>query len=183
MDDPPPPPEGANIIGLTYNFEPSGATFDPPITLEYTYDPATLPEGVAEGDLVVAFYDEATGEWVECECTCDPETHCITACIYHFTCFGIISYVAPAPPTPAPTAPTPPEPAPTPAPAPPTPAPTAPEPAPTPAPAAPEPTPPAPAPTEPIPAPTPVYYWYIAGVCAVAVIVAIVILVLRRKHD
>jgi len=97
-DNPPPSPENKNIIGLTYNFEPDGATFDPPITLTSTYDPNTLPEGVEEEDLVVAFYDEATGEWVECECTCDPETNCITACVCHFTDFAIIAPVPPPPP-------------------------------------------------------------------------------------
>jgi len=94
-ESPPSPPEGANIIGLAYDFGPDGATFDPPITLEYTYDPAEIPEGVAEEDLVIAYYDEDDGEWVECECTCDPETHCITACVCHFTIFATI---APAPP-------------------------------------------------------------------------------------
>ena len=94
-ESPPSPPEGANIIGLAYDFGPDGATFDPPITLKYTYDPAEVPEGVAEEDLVIAYYDEDAGEWVECECTCDPGTHCITASVTHFTTFATI---APAPP-------------------------------------------------------------------------------------
>ncbi|MFC1874389.1 right-handed parallel beta-helix repeat-containing protein [Chloroflexota bacterium] len=102
------PPENKNIIGLTYNFEPDGATFDPGFTLTFTYDPGTLPEGVDEEDLVLAFYDEATGKWMECECTCDPENNCITACVCHFTDFAIIAPVAlvspvspPPPPQPA----------------------------------------------------------------------------------
>jgi len=89
-DNPPPPPEGANIIGLPYNFEPDGATFDPPITLTFTYDPGDLPEGVDEGALVLAFYDEETGVWVELDCICDPDTHCIIACVSHFTQFAIL---------------------------------------------------------------------------------------------
>ena len=67
MDEPPPPPEAAHVIGLAYDFQPSGATFEPPITLTFSYDPADLPEGVAEGDLILAFYDEATGKWIELE--------------------------------------------------------------------------------------------------------------------
>ena len=89
-EDPPPPPENKNIIGLTYNFEPHGATFDPPITLTFTYDPANIPEGVAEKDLVLAFYDQENGVWVELECTCDPDTNCIIACVSHFTQFAIL---------------------------------------------------------------------------------------------
>jgi len=90
---PPDPPEDAHIIGLAYDFGPDGATFDPPITLEYSYDPEALPEGVDEEDLVLAYYDEEAGEWVECECTCDPDTNCITACVCHFTSFAIIGEV------------------------------------------------------------------------------------------
>jgi len=93
-----PPPEGAYIIGLTYSFEPDGATFAPPISLEYTYDPAEIPEGVAEEDLVIAYCDEDSGEWVECPCTVDPVTHTITASVSHFTTFAIITPPVPPPP-------------------------------------------------------------------------------------
>jgi len=90
---PPDPPEDCCIIGLAFDFGPDGATFDPGITFEYTYDPEALPEGVAEGDLVIAFYDAEAGEWVTCDCTCDPEANCITACVCHFTTFAIIGVV------------------------------------------------------------------------------------------
>ncbi|GAH63065.1 unnamed protein product, partial [marine sediment metagenome] len=40
---PPDPPEDAHIIGLAYDLGPDGATFDPPITIEYTYDPDEVP--------------------------------------------------------------------------------------------------------------------------------------------
>jgi len=100
-ETPPDPPESAYIIGLAYNFEPDGATFDPGITFEYTYDPETLPEGVDEEDLVIAFYDAEAGEWVTCDCTCDPEANCITACVCHFTTFAIIAVPVVAPPAPA----------------------------------------------------------------------------------
>jgi hypothetical protein len=93
---PPDPPEDAHIIGLAYDLGPDGATFDPPITIEYTYDPDEVPEGVAEEDLVIAFYDEDAGEWVECECTVDTETHTITASVSHFTIFAIIGVPKPA---------------------------------------------------------------------------------------
>jgi len=102
-ESPPDPPEDAYIIGLAYDFDPAGATFDPPLTLEYTYDPDTLPEGVAEEDLVIAYYDEATGEWVELDCVVDTVNNTITASVPHFTTFAIIGRVpAPAPPEPAP---------------------------------------------------------------------------------
>jgi len=98
---PPAPPEDANIIELAYNFGPAGATFDPAITFEYTYDPANIAEGVAEGDLVLAYYDEVAGEWVELPSTVDPLNHTITASVSHFTTFAIIAPPAPPPPAPA----------------------------------------------------------------------------------
>ena len=101
MDDPPPPAEDASIVGLAYDFGPDGATFDPPITLEYTYDPDDIPEGVDEEDLVIARWDEEAGEWVELPCTVDPATHTITASVSHFTTFAIIAR-RPVPPPPAP---------------------------------------------------------------------------------
>ena len=97
-ENPPPPPEDVHIIDLAYDFGPSGATFDPPITLEFTYDPDTTPEGVNEQDLVLAYYDENAGEWVELECTVDTATHTITASVPHFTTFAIIGNEVPPEP-------------------------------------------------------------------------------------
>jgi len=98
-DNPPPPPENKNIIGLTYSFEPSGATFDPPITLTFTYNHIDIPEGVSEEDLVLAFYDEDTGKWIELECVVDIDNHTINAMLSHFTDFAIIAPVQQPPPT------------------------------------------------------------------------------------
>jgi len=98
-ESPPDPPEDAHIIGLAYDFGPDGATFNPPLTLTWSYDPDALPEGVA--GLVIAYYDEATSEWVELPCTVDPVTHTITASVAHFTTFAIIGTVPPPPPPPA----------------------------------------------------------------------------------
>ena len=105
MATPPPAPTDASVIGLVYDFGADGATFDPPITLTFSYDPDALPEGVAEEDLVLAYYDVATGEWVELEdCVVDAENNTITASVSHFTAFAIIGAVTPPPPPPAPAA-------------------------------------------------------------------------------
>jgi hypothetical protein len=94
-ENPPAPPEGANIIGLVFNLEPSGANFAPPPTLTYTYDPSQIPDDVDENDLVLAYYNEESGEWVELDCIVDTENNTITASISHFTDFALI-----APPVP-----------------------------------------------------------------------------------
>jgi len=101
-ESPPDPPEDAHVIGLAYDFDPVGATFDPPLTMEYTYDPDALPD---VADLFLAYYDEEAGEWVELPCTVDPVNHTITASVAHFTTFAIIGWVPPVPPPPPPPAP------------------------------------------------------------------------------
>jgi hypothetical protein len=95
VNESPPPPGGANIIGLAYNFGPPGATFAPPITLTFSYDPADIPEGVAEEDLVLAYYNEDAGQWVTLDCVVDTVNHTITAQVSHFTTFAIIGGISP----------------------------------------------------------------------------------------
>ena len=90
---PPPPP--SYIIGLAYDFGPDGATFDPAITLTWSYDPDALPESVVEEDLVIAYYDEDACEWVDLPSTVDLVTHTITASVSHFTTFAVIAHAAP----------------------------------------------------------------------------------------
>lgn len=102
-ESPPDPPKDTNIIGLAYDFDPDGATFDPAITLTWSYDHYILPTGVAEKDLVLAYYDEDAGKWVELECVVDTVNNTITASVNHFTTFAVIAVTPP----PAPTAPAP----------------------------------------------------------------------------
>ena len=91
---PPEPPEDTYLMGA-YNFGPDKATFDPPMTLTWSYDPETLPEDV---DLVIAYYDEVNEEWVWVPCEVDTENNIITASVAHFTTFAIIAVPAELPP-------------------------------------------------------------------------------------
>ncbi len=96
MEEPPAPPSDSSVIGLTYDFGPDGATFDPPASLTFTYDPALLPEGAVEGNLVLAMWDKEAGEWVNLVSIVDPVTKTITAEVSHFTAFSVIAYTRPA---------------------------------------------------------------------------------------
>jgi len=150
----PSPPAGAHIIGICYDFEPAGTTFAPPASLIFTYNDDDIPEGVAEEDLTLAYYDETAGEWVELPSVINKADNTITATAAHFTDFAILGYDTATPPA-APE----PEPAPatTPEPTLPTPEPinvVTPEPVPEPTPTAP--TPPLPAPTPPAPSNSPI---------------------------
>ena len=174
-ESPPDPPEDANIIGLPYDFGPDGATFDPAIIFTWSYDPDALPEGVAEDALVLAYYDEAAGEWVELDCVVDTENNVITASVEHFTAFAIIGAVTPPPspapvPAPAPTPPAPPAPTPPPVVAP------APAPAPVPVPA------PLPAPVVPEPTPPEMNWPLIGGIIAGVIVVGLIIFFLVRRR-
>ncbi|MBA7641140.1 hypothetical protein ES703_48813 [subsurface metagenome] len=101
-ETPPKPPEDTSIIGLAYDFGPDGATFDSPITLTWSYAPNDIPDGVAEEDLVLAWYDAATDNWVELVFVVDTRNNTITASIEHFTTFAIIGAAAPPEPAPIP---------------------------------------------------------------------------------
>jgi len=87
----PPPPPGAYIVGYAYDLGPDGATFHPPITLTLHYDPGLIQEGTAEKDLVIAYYDVATGQWVSLPSTVDTENNTITAQVSHLTKFAILA--------------------------------------------------------------------------------------------
>ncbi len=164
MTEPPAPPAEANFISLAYDFGPEGATFDPPITVTFSYDPTKIPAGVNEEDLVLAFYNKATGQWETLsDIVVDPVTHTISGKTSHFTLFVILTIVTPASaPVPVPTPIPAPKPTSTPVPAP----------APTPTP-----TPPEPVVTAPVIAPVAPTNWWLTGGLIAAVIVIIGLLV------
>ncbi len=96
-EEPPDPPEDSSVIGLVYDLGPSGTTFEPPVTITFTYDPAAIPEGVAEEDLVIAYWDAGGVKWVVLESiTVDLVSHTISGQVSHFTAFSAIAYTRPA---------------------------------------------------------------------------------------
>jgi len=173
--EPPEPLIGAKKISLCYDIGLDGATFEPPITLTFTYD----PDEVTEGEVPVIHHwdpdaNDGEGGWVPFE-GCVVENGTITVEIDHFTPFAVLTVTAPTPapapepePTPAPT----PEPEPVPAPEP-EPVPT-PEPEPTPAPKPepkPEPAPEVTAPVEEVPEEPTTNWGLIGGLIAAAIVV------------
>jgi hypothetical protein len=94
MSNPPAPPPDTSFIGLVYDIGPDGATFNPPITLTITYDPALIPTGLDQNKLGVAFWDSTTSKWVMLEgATVNTATHTISVPVSHFTPFAIIAQV------------------------------------------------------------------------------------------
>jgi len=100
------PPAGSYLIGgLVYEIGPTGATFDPPITLTFTYDPADLPAGMSEDDLTIAVYNEATGGWDELTVTIDPATNTVSVTLAHLSKYAVMTRFVAATPTPTPVTP------------------------------------------------------------------------------
>jgi len=99
-----PVPPAINVIVMA-DFGPDGATFDPPITITMTFDPASLPEGVLPEDLVIAYYDVDTGEWIELtDIVVDTENNTVSGTASHFTQFAILAEAEVTPiPTETPT--------------------------------------------------------------------------------
>jgi len=96
---PPSPPQQMGFIGLNYNLEPDGATFDPEISITFTYNKNWIPAGLGPEGLTVGYYDTDTKQWVMLDAkdiTIDPATNTITAKISHFTYYSVMAHTAPA---------------------------------------------------------------------------------------
>jgi hypothetical protein len=63
----PDPPDGYLVVGNGYDFGPSGSTFDPPITLDFTITEDMMPYSANLSSLKLAFYvidpDSGIGHW------------------------------------------------------------------------------------------------------------------------
>ncbi|MBI4331816.1 MAG: fibronectin type III domain-containing protein [Chloroflexi bacterium] len=114
LTTPPVAPPNRAIV-FAYTLGPSGAQFNPPISLTMSYNPATLPPGVKPTSLVVAFWDGSG--WVSLGGKVNTANNTITVDVSHFTEFAIIGDVEagvaaqptapPAPPTVPPPPPSP----------------------------------------------------------------------------
>jgi hypothetical protein len=89
---PPKAPEG-RVVVTAYDLALDGANFDPAITLTIKYDPKTLPEGCAEKDLCISYWD---GEkCCDLKTTCNVEANTVSCQVRHFTVFAVIGTIAP----------------------------------------------------------------------------------------
>jgi len=81
-------PPSQNAIIIVYDFSPAGVTFAPPIMLTMRYDRATLPAGVSENTLFIAYWDGS--QWQALQSMVDTQTGTISALTSHFTLFALI---------------------------------------------------------------------------------------------
>jgi hypothetical protein len=91
--DPPAAPEGYQVLAA-FQFDPSGATFDPGISINIKFDPDDVPAGKTP---VIAYYNEATGEWEFIEGTITGDGQAVFT-LTHCSIYGVLVQAAPAPP-------------------------------------------------------------------------------------
>jgi hypothetical protein len=84
------PPQGFDILGLPYVFEPAGAVFDPPLTITFYYGRFSLDPQYLINNLIIAYYNPETGRWIEQKSTIDTETKTISVNINHFSIFALL---------------------------------------------------------------------------------------------
>ena len=95
-----PVPPVNNALLCAYTFGPDGAKFDPPINLTLRFDPGTLPEGIQEDTLFVAYWDGS--QWISLESNVDTSTHTVSAPLSHFSTYSLLGKFVTPTSTPAP---------------------------------------------------------------------------------
>jgi hypothetical protein len=96
MTAPPSPPLGKSVVGMAYNVEPEGATFNKPVTLTFHYDPNQLPIGANENSLTIGVWDMTTDSWVVIPSVVDPAAHTVAAPLTHFSGYVVLIPSSPA---------------------------------------------------------------------------------------
>jgi len=93
---PPPPPESA-IVGKVFDFIPAGSSFNPPVSVTYTYDKDDLPPGINEGNLVFALWDAGDNRWtIQDGCIVDKGNHTVTMYLSKFSKYAVLVFTNPA---------------------------------------------------------------------------------------
>ncbi len=86
---------GTTPVGRAVRCGPSGATFDPPITVSFTLTPEEWDQAGAGERFVVRWYNSATGAWEPLPAVVHPATRTITATVAHFTLIAPFVEAAP----------------------------------------------------------------------------------------
>ncbi len=83
------PPAAADNSTLlsAYSFSPSGSVFAPAATMTLQYDVSSVPAGVNESSLYIAYWDGLT--WQALASTVDTTNKLVSASVSHFTIFAL----------------------------------------------------------------------------------------------
>jgi len=100
--NPPPIPEGTDYVGPVYDLRPQGASFNPPLKLTLSYDPAQLPQGLKENDVYIACYEDGRWEAMLYK-QVDTKGHTVATQIEHFSKYAVLILNEQSTPTPEPS--------------------------------------------------------------------------------
>ncbi len=95
--DPLPPESDKTHVSNNFEAGPEGTTFDRPVTITLSYNPANVPQGTSENDLFIALWDKTSGQWVPlANCIVNTAAKTISARITHFSRYSAQSPVPPS---------------------------------------------------------------------------------------
>jgi len=97
-------PENHYIIGKAYKLEPSGAKFNPHLSLTLSYEDDDIPQYVFEEDICIAYYNVTNESWTALSSQVDTQNNTVTSRVSHFTAFAIMGNATSVAPVPAPAA-------------------------------------------------------------------------------
>ena len=104
------PIDGYQLVAA-FDFQPDGAVFDTYMTVTLCYEEGDIPQGISEGELVVAYYDPGSGVYVFIQGVLDTEANTVTFSVGGTSIYAVmVPVTAPVPatatltPTYAPTA-------------------------------------------------------------------------------
>lgn len=86
---PPLLPENTDIIGAVYKVSPDGAQFSPSLRLTVSYKPNDVPQGVNEGDIYAATYQDGTWNQIRYK-SIDTDKHSITTTLDQASEFAVL---------------------------------------------------------------------------------------------
>jgi hypothetical protein len=91
LQNPPPPTQESKFVSPVYQFNPGGASINPPAQLSLNIERSSIGELIA-ADLCIARWDATSGGWVPLAgCTVDLNTVSVTADITQLGSFGVLA--------------------------------------------------------------------------------------------
>ena len=89
------------IITATNNSGQAVTSLSGSVTMEMGYSEANLPTGVAEADLILAYYDDSSNQWVAVSSSQDTTNNSFSGATTHFSDFALVYARGNAPSTPS----------------------------------------------------------------------------------
>ncbi|MHB8085604.1 MAG: Ig domain-containing protein [Dehalococcoidia bacterium] len=84
--NPPAATDNSTLLSA-YSFSPSGAVFAPAATITLKYDVSSVPAGVSESSLYIAYWDGST--WQPLASTVDTTNKLVSASVSHFSIYAV----------------------------------------------------------------------------------------------